>query len=94
MPDWSRSGSASSSPRFPATEPEIAVAERATDALEPAKDAAIEAVATSPTTSSRAPADAAQRIEATAADAAGTVIENAKQQAAETEDDAQHAAQR
>ena len=79
---------------FPPTEPEIVVAERATDALEPAKDAALEAVRNVANDIKEGAVDAAQQVKTTAADAAGTVVENAKQQAAATKDEAQQASQR
>ncbi|HEU4842107.1 MAG TPA: DUF3618 domain-containing protein [Ilumatobacteraceae bacterium] len=79
---------------FPATEPEIAVADRATDALEPAKDAALESVRNVADDVKQGAAVAAQQVKADATDAAGTVVEDAKHQAAAAKEDAQQAAQR
>ena len=78
---------------FPPTEPEVAVAERATDALEPAKDAALEAVRNVADDVKQGATDAAQEIKSTAVQAAGTVVEDVKQQTAATKEDAQQAAQ-
>ena len=77
---------------FAPTEPEIAAADRVTDALEPAKDAALDAARTIADDVKQGAAEAAEEVKVTAAAAAGTVVEDAKQQAAATKEEAQQVA--
>ena len=79
---------------LPATEPEIAAAEKATDALEPAKHAAIDAARSVADDVKQGASEAADQLKTAATDAAGTVAEDAKQQAAAAKEDAQQVAQR
>jgi hypothetical protein len=79
---------------LPATEAEVAAADKATDALEPAKQAALDAARSVAGDVKQGATEAAEQLKTTATDAATTVAEDAKQQAAAAKDDAQQVAQR
>lgn len=73
---------------LPSTDTEQDAAQRAQGALEPAKDAVVDAARNVAADVKEGAAEAAQDVKATATDAAGTVKSSAQDQAAATKDDA------